>query len=57
MSLLITIECCNNSELRSNVEFGQIMRQKYVVSNIQEEFYVADTQLQLYGTVKKSNVK
>ncbi len=28
------------------MDFGQI-RQKYVVSNILEEFYVEDTQLQL----------
>ncbi len=33
----------NNFWLRSNFYFGQIMRQKYVVSNILEEFYVEDT--------------
>ncbi len=33
-----------------------MMRKKYVVSNIQEEFYVEDTQLQLLWGVKKSNV-
>ncbi len=29
------------------MDFGQMMRQKYVVSNILEEFYVEDTQLKL----------
>ncbi len=43
---------CNNFRLRSNVDFGQMMRQKYVVSNILEEFYVEDTQLQLLWGVK-----
>ncbi len=33
--------------LRSNVGFDQMMRQKYIVSNILEELYVEDTQLQL----------
>ncbi len=33
-----------------------MMRQKYVVSNILQEFYVEDTQLQLLWGVKKSNV-
>ncbi len=43
----------NNFWLRSDVDFGQMMRKKYVVSNIQEEFYVEDTQLQLLWGVKK----
>ncbi len=33
-----------------------MMRQKYVISNIQEECYVEDTQLQILWGVKKSNV-
>ncbi len=40
------LSVCNNFWLRSNVDFGQMMRQKYVISNILEEFYVEDTQLQ-----------
>ncbi len=47
------LSVCNNFWLRFNVDFGQIMRQKYVVSNILEEFYVEDTQLQLLWGVKK----
>ncbi len=43
----------NNFWLRCNVDFGQMMRQKYVISNIHEEFYVEDTQLQLLWGVKK----
>ncbi len=31
----------------------KLMRQKYVVSNIPEEYYVEDTQLQLLWGVKK----
>ncbi len=42
----------NNFWLWSNVDFGQMMRQKYV-NNILEEFYVEDTQLQLLWGVKK----
>ncbi len=38
------LSICNNFWLRSNVDFGQMMRQKYVISNILEEFYVEDTQ-------------
>ncbi len=54
MSLLITIEwLSNNFWLRSNVDFGQMMRKKYVISNILEEFNVDDTQLQLLWGVKK----
>ncbi len=50
MSLLITIEwLSNNFWLRSDVDFDQMMRQKYVISNI----YVEDTQLQLLWGVKK----
>ncbi len=41
------LSVCNNFWLRSSVDFGQMMRQKYVVSNILESFYVEDTQLQL----------
>ncbi len=37
----------------SDVDVGQMMRQKYVISNILEEFYVEDTQLQLLWGVKK----
>ncbi len=44
---------CNNFWLRSNVDFGQMMRQKYVVSNILQEFYVEGTQLKLLWGVKK----
>ncbi len=47
------LSVCNNFWLRSNVDFGQMMRQKYVVSNILEEFCVEDTQLQLLWGVKK----
>ncbi len=43
----------NNFWLRSNVYFGQMMRQKYVVSNILDKFYVEDTQIQLLWDVKK----
>ncbi len=39
------LSVCNNVWLRFNVDFGQMMRQKYVVINIVEEFYVEDTQL------------
>ncbi len=39
----------NNFWLWSDVDFGQMMRQKYVISNI----YVEDTQLQLLCGVKK----
>ncbi len=35
------------------MDFGQIMRKKYVISNILEEFYVIDTQLQLLWGMKK----
>ncbi len=37
-----SLSVCNNFWLRSNVDFGQMMRQKYVVSNILEEYYVED---------------
>ncbi len=47
------LSVCNNFWLWSNVDFGQIMRQKYVVSNILQEFYVEDTQLKLLWGVKK----
>ncbi len=47
------LSVCNNFWLRFNVDFGQMMRQKYVVNNILEEFYVEDTQLQLLWGVKK----
>ncbi len=47
------LSVCNNFWLRSNVYFGQMMRQKYVASNILEELYVEDTQLQLLWGVKK----
>ncbi len=35
--------------ITNNVDFGQMMKQKYVISNI----YVEDTQLQLLCDVKK----
>ncbi len=38
--------------ITNNVDFGETMRQKYVISNI----YVEDTQLQLLCGVKKNNV-
>ncbi len=44
---------CNNLWLQSNVDFGQMMRKKFVISNILESFYVEDTQLQLLWGVKK----
>ncbi len=47
------LSVCNNFWLRSNVDFGQMMRQKYVISNILEELYVEDTQLQLLWGMKK----
>ncbi len=47
------LSVCNNFWLRSNVDFGQMMRQKYVVSNILQEFYVEDIQLKLLWGVKK----
>ncbi len=50
--LMRLIHVCNNFWLRSNVDFGQMMRQKYV-NNILEEFYVEDTQLKLLWGVKK----
>ncbi len=54
MSPLITIEwLSNNFWLRSNVDFGQMMRQKCVFSNILDKFYVEDTELQLLWGMKK----
>ncbi len=48
------LSVCNNfHDPRSNVDFDQMMRQKYVVSNILQEFYVEDTQLHLLWGVKK----
>ncbi len=44
---------CNNFWLRSNVDFGQMMRQKYVISNILEEFYVEDTHKTSVGREEK----
>ncbi len=46
------LSVCNNFWLRSNVDFGQMTRKKYVM-NIIEEFYVEDTQLQLLWGMKK----
>ncbi len=43
----------NNFWRRSNVDFGQMRRQKYIVSNILEESYVEDTQLQLLWGMRK----
>ncbi len=48
-----SLSVCNNFWLRSSVDFGQMKRQKYVVSNILEELYVEDTQLKLVWGVKK----
>ncbi len=42
----------NNFWLRSNVDFGQMMRHKYIVSNILEEFYGEDLQL-MWGMKEK----
>ncbi len=47
------LSVCNNFWLRSKVDFGQMMRQKYVFSNILDKFYVEDTQLKLLWGVKK----
>ncbi len=47
------LSVCNNFWLWSNVDFVQMMRQKYVVSNILQEFYVEGTQLKLLWGVKK----
>ncbi len=47
------LSVCNNFWLWSKVDFGQMMRKKYVVSNILEEFNVEDAQLQLLCGVKK----
>ncbi len=47
------LSVCNNFWLRSSVDFGQMTRQKYVISNILEEFYMEDTQLKLLWGVKK----
>ncbi len=48
------LSVCNNFWLRSNVDFGQMMRQKYDFSNILDKFYVEDTQLQLLWGMKKT---
>ncbi len=47
------LSVCKNFWLWSSVDFGQMMRQKYFVSNILQEFYVEDTQLRLLWGVKK----
>ncbi len=47
------LSVCNNFWLRSNVDFGQMMRQKYVISNTLDILYVEDTQLQLLWGMKK----
>ncbi len=47
------LSVCNNFWLWSNVDFGQMMRKKYVIMNILEDCYVEDTQLQLPWGVKK----
>ncbi len=49
----LLLSVCNNFWLRSSVDFGQMMRKKYVISSILEELYVWDTQLQLLWGVKK----
>ncbi len=43
----------NNFSLSSNVDFGQMMMQKYVIMNILELFYVEDIQLQVVWGVNK----
>ncbi len=45
--------CVCNFWLRSHVNFGEMMRQKYIVSNILEEFYGEDMQLQLLWVKEK----
>ncbi len=47
------LSVCNNFWLRSNVDFVQMMRKKYVISNILQAFYVEDTLLQLLWGMKK----
>ncbi len=61
INTIILLEChyqsllsvCNNFWLRSNVDFGQMMRKKYVIMNFLEYFYVEDTQLLLLLGMKK----
>ncbi len=48
----LSLSVCNNFWLWSNVDFGQMMRQKYVISNI-EEFYVEDTVTTSVGREEK----
>ncbi len=38
------LSACNNFWLRSNVVFGEMMRQKYIVSNISEEYCGEDNE-------------
>ncbi len=47
---------CNNFWLRSNVDFGQTMRQKYIISNISEEFLGKIRNYNFCGAWRKSNV-
>ncbi len=47
------LSVCNNFWLRYNVDFGQMMRKKYVIMNIIEEFNVEDTQLTSVGREEK----
>ncbi len=47
------LSVCNNFWLWSNVDFGQMMRKKYVVSNIPQEFYVEDTHKTSVGHEEK----
>ncbi len=50
----LLLECHYQSLLSvCNVDFGQMTRQKYVVSYILEELYVEDTQLQILWDIKK----
>ncbi len=48
------LSVCNNFWLWSDVDFGQMMRQKYVIMNILEELNVEDAQLLLLWGVKKN---
>ncbi len=47
------LSVCNNFWLRSSVDFGQMMRQKYVVNIILEESSVEDTVTTSVGREEK----
>ncbi len=51
------LSVCNNFWLWSSVDFGQMMRKKYVISNILEELYVEEyTVTTSVGREEKVNV-